>query len=109
MSIGVDAQQRCDEVREELRELRASIGTTRTHGILYYSLLVVIIFVGFAIGYATHTVFGVVFAAAGLALVAYRELQHYRERVTAIEALIAEKEQERTALEQRLEGGTTTE
>jgi hypothetical protein len=99
-----DPSHRLGEVVEELRELEESIDATRTHGILYYSLLVVIIFVGFAIGYATHTLFGVVLTVAGLALVAYREVVHYRERVAAIDALIVEKRSEREALEKRLEG-----
>jgi hypothetical protein len=98
----MDPKHRHDEVAEEIRELEASVGTTRTHGILYYGLLVVIIFVGFAIGYATHTLYGVLLAAAGLALVAYREVQHYRERVAAIELLAMEKRQELEALEARL-------
>ena len=37
--------------------------------------------------FTTHTLVGVVFAVAGLALVAYREVTHYRERAAAIEAL----------------------
>ena len=91
-------------VEEELRELQLSIDTTRTHGLVYYSLLVVILFVGFAIGYATHTLFGVVLTAAGLALVAWRELGHYRERVAAIDSLIDEKRNERKAIDERLRG-----
>ena len=98
-----DTQRRLDEVSEEIRELERSIGATRTHGFLYYGLLVVIIFVGFAIGYATHTLYGAIFTLAGLALVAYREVGHYRERVAAIDALIIEKRNERETLEQRLE------
>ena len=102
---GTEPRQRLVDVVEEIRELERSIEATRTHGILYYSLLVVIIFVGFAIGYATHTLYGVVLTVAGLALVAYREMGHYRERVAAIDALIDEKR-----LEQRsLEGGTREE
>lgn len=95
---------RVGEVAEEIRELERSIDATRTHGFLYYGLLVVIIFVGFAIGYATHTLYGAVFIVAGLALVAYREVGHYRERVAAIEAMIVEKRHEKEALEERLEG-----
>ncbi len=104
-----DPHRRLDDVAEEIRELKESINATRTHGILYYSLLVVIIFIGFAIGYATHTLIGVVFAVAGLALVAYREVSHYRERVTAIDTLIGEKQQEKQALEARLVGSTKAE
>ena len=43
------SRQRLADVVEEIRELERSIDATRTHGILYYSLLVVIIFVGFGI------------------------------------------------------------
>lgn len=99
-----DLKTRMSAVDEELRELQLSIDTTRTHGLVYYSLLVVILFVGFAIGYATHTLFGVVLTAAGLALVAWRELGHYRERVAAIDSLIDEKRSERKAIDERLRG-----
>jgi hypothetical protein len=102
-------RHRLGEVEEEIRELEQSIDATRTHGILYYSLLVVIIFVGFAIGYATHLLYGVVFTAAGLALVACREVGHYRERVAAIEALIEEKRRERQEIEARLTGSSKAE
>lgn len=95
---------RMAEVDEELRELQFSIDTTRTHGLVYYSLLVVILFVGFAIGYATHTLFGVVLTAAGLALVAWREMGHYRERVAAMTSLIDEKRRERQLLNERSRG-----
>ena len=101
-----ESRQRVVDVLEEIRELERSVDATRTHGILYYSLLVVIIFVGFAIGYATHTLYGVVLTVAGLALVAYREMGHYRERVTAIDTLIAEKRRELEALEAALAGST---
>lgn len=99
-----DVKSRMAAVDEELRELQASIDTTRTHGLVYYSLLVVILFVGFAIGYATHTIFGVVLTVAGLALVAWREIGHYRERVAAMSMLIDEKERERRGLDERLRG-----
>ena len=99
-----ELKTRMSAVDEELRELQLSIDTTRTHGLVYYSLLVVILFVGFAIGYATHTLFGVVLTAAGLALVAWRELGHYRERVAAIDSLIDEKRSERKAMDERLRG-----
>ena len=104
-----EPHHRISEVEQEIRELEESIDATRTHGILYYSLLVVIIFVGFAIGYATHTLIGVVFAAAGLALVAYREVGHYRERVAAIDMLIEEKRRERQEIEARLSGSSKAE
>lgn len=98
-------ERRLAEVEEEIRELERSIDATRTHGILYYGLLVVIIFVGFAIGYATHTLYGVVITVVGLALVAYREMGHYRDRVAAIEALIAEKRSEKETLAARVDEG----
>ncbi len=99
-----ELKSRISAVEEELRELQLSIDTTRTHGLVYYSLLVVILFVGFAIGYATHTLFGVVLTAAGLALVAWREVGHYRERVAAIDAMIVEKRQERQSIDDQLRG-----
>jgi hypothetical protein len=99
-----DLKTRMSAVDEELRELQLSIDTTRTHGLVYYSLLVVILFVGFAIGYATHTLFGVVLTALGLALVAWREVGHYRERVAAIDSMIDEKRRERRAIDERLRG-----
>jgi hypothetical protein len=101
-----ESKQRLADVVEEIRELERSVDATRTHGILYYGLLVVIIFVGFAIGYATHTLYGVVLTVAGLALIAYREMGHYRERVAAIDALIEEKRREQEALEAGLAGST---
>lgn len=97
-----DLRTRRSAIDEELRELELSIDTTRTHGLVYYSVLVVIVFVGFAIGYATHTLFGVVLTAAGLALVAWREVLHYRERVAAIDSMIGEKRRERQALAHRM-------
>ena len=104
-----EPHHKIEEVAQEIRELEESIDATRTHGILYYSLLVVIIFVGFAIGYATHTLIGVVFTAAGLALVAYREVGHYRERVAAIDTLIEEKRREKQEIEARLSGSSKAE
>ena len=99
-----ELKSRISAVEEELRELQISIDTPRRHGLVYYSLLVVILFVGFAIGYATHTLFGVVLTAAGLALVAWREVGHYRERVAAIDAMIVEKRQERQSIDDQLRG-----
>ena len=99
-----DPKRRLAEVAEEILELERSVDATRTHGLLYYALLVVIIFVGFAVGYATHTVYGIILTVAGLALVAYREMGHYRERVAAIDALIVEKRHERQSLSERLGG-----
>ena len=104
-----ERQHRIVAVEQEIRELEESIDATRTHGILYYSLLVVIIFIGFAIGYATHTLIGAVLAVAGLALVAYREVGHYRERVAAIDTLIEEKRREKQEIEARLAGSSKAE
>ena len=102
-----DPKLRLSEVNEELRELEESIGTTRTHGIFYYTLLVCIIFLAIAIGHAAGTLAGIVIAAIGLAIVAYREVGHYRERASAIGTLIAEKRHEKQSLEERLKGATT--
>lgn len=102
-------RKRLGEVDEELRELQLSIDATRTHGLVYYSLLVVILFVGFAIGYATHTLYGVVLTVLGLALVAWREIGHYRERVAAMNSLIEEKRRERQALNERSRGSDNAE
>ena len=95
-------RERLSEVTEELRELERSIGATRTHGIVYYSLLTCIIFVAIAIGHATTSLAGVAIAAIGLAIVAWREVQHYRLRAEAIATLIKEKRHEKQSLEERL-------
>jgi hypothetical protein len=58
------------DVDREVEELRRSINARRTHGILYYLLLVAIFFVGFAMGYATHSLVGAAIILIGLALVA---------------------------------------
>jgi hypothetical protein len=100
----LDPRHRLSEVNEELRELERSINATRTHGIFYYALLVFIIFLAIAIGHATSALAGVVIAAVGLAVVAYREVNLYRERATAIGTLIAEKRHEKQSLEERLKG-----
>jgi uncharacterized protein YacL len=101
---GPDQKHRLSEVNEELRELERSINATRTHGIFYYALLVFIIFLAIALGYATSTLAGIAIAVAGLAVVAYREVNLYRERTTAIGTLIAEKRHEKHSLEERMKG-----
>jgi hypothetical protein len=57
--------RRTDEIDREVDELRRSISATRTHGILYYLLLVTIIFTGFVIGYATHSLVGAAIILVG--------------------------------------------
>jgi len=89
------------EIDREIDELRRSINTTRTHGILYYMLLVAIIFVGFALGYATHSLVGAAIILLGLAIVAWREVGGYRERTAILDQLLREKLAERRELEAR--------
>jgi hypothetical protein len=88
-----------DELEREVAELRRSISATRTHGVLYYLLLVVIIFVGFAIGYATHSLVGAGIILIGLALIAWREVTGFRARTAVLNHLLLEKETERRQLE----------
>lgn len=90
-----------DEVDREIDELRRSIIATRTHGILYYLLLVMIIFLGFAIGYATHSLVGAGIILIGLALVAWREVTGFKARTGVLTHLLAEKLAERRQLEAR--------
>lgn len=90
-----------DEIDREIDELRRSINTTRTHGILYYLLLVAIIFVGFALGYATHSLVGAAIILLGLAIVAWREVAGYRERTSILDQVLREKLAERRELEAR--------
>lgn len=99
---GINPRDRLNEVTEELRELERSISSTRTHGIFYYTLLTFIIFVAIAIGHATTPLAGVAIAGIALAIVAWREMQYYRERAGAISTLIAEKRHEKQSLEERL-------
>ena len=93
--------RRVDEIDREVDELRRSINATRTHGILYYLLLVMIIFIGFAIGYATHSLVGAGIILIGLALVAWREVTGYRARTGVLTHLLAEKLAEQRQLEER--------
>jgi hypothetical protein len=90
-----------DEIDREIGELRRSISATRTHGILYYLLLVAIIFVGFALGYATHSLVGAAIILVGLAIVAWREVVGYRERTSVLEQVLREKLAEKRDLEAR--------
>jgi hypothetical protein len=90
-----------DELDREVDELRRSINATRTHGILYYVLLVAIIFVGFAIGYATHSLVGAGIILVGLALVAWREVTGFRARTTVLNHLLSEKMTERRQADER--------
>jgi uncharacterized membrane protein YidH (DUF202 family) len=90
-----------DEIDREIDELNRSINTTRAHGILYYLLLVAIIFVGFALGYATHSLVGAAVILLGLAIVAWREVAGYRERTSVLEQVLREKQAERRELESR--------
>ena len=89
-----------DELDQEVAELRRSISATRTHGILYYLLLVVIILVGFALGYATHSLVGAAIIIAGLTLVAWREVMGYKARTAALSHILQEKLAERRQLEE---------
>src|SRR5260370_2527072 len=78
------------EIAREIDELRRSINATRTHGILYYTLLVAIIFVGFAMGYATHSLVGAGIILLGLAVVAWREVTGYRARTGVLAHVLGE-------------------
>ena len=89
---------RLSEIDHEIDELRRSINATRTHGILYYALLVAIIFIGFAIGYATHSLVGAGIILFGLAVVAWREITGYRARTGVLTHLLGEKMAERRHL-----------
>jgi hypothetical protein len=90
-----------DELDREVDELRRSINATRTHGILYYVLLVAIIFIGFAIGYATHNLVGAGIIVVGLALVAWREVTGFKARTTVLNHLLREKMAERRQADER--------
>src|SRR5215470_2624497 len=103
-SLGHDRNglaRRRDEIDREVDELRRSISSTRTHGILYYLLLVAIIFVGFAVGYATHSLVGAAIILVGLAVVAWREITGYRQRTSVLAQVLREKLAERREIEAR--------
>jgi len=89
------------DVDREVEELRRSINARRTHGILYYLLLVAIFFVGFAMGYATHSLVGAAIILAGLAIVAWREVTGFRARTAVLNQLLGEKLAERRQYDER--------
>ena len=89
------------EVDREVEELRRSINARRTHGILYYLLLVAIFFVGFAMGYATHSLVGAAIILIGLAIVAWREVTGFKARTAVLNQLLGEKLAERRQYEER--------
>ena len=89
------------EVDREVEDLRRSINARRTHGILYYLLLVTIFFVGFAMGYATHSLVGAAIILLGLAIVAWREVTGFRARTAVLNQLLGEKLAERRQYEER--------
>ena len=89
------------DIDREVEELRRSINARRTHGILYYLLLVAIILIGFAIGYATHSLVGAAIILIGLALVAWREVTGFKARTAALNHLLGEKLAERHQFEER--------
>jgi len=89
------ADTRRREVDHEVEELRRSINARRTHGILYYLLLVAIFFVGFAMGYATHSLVGAAIIFIGLAIVAWREVTGFKARTAVLNQLLGEKLAER--------------
>ena len=90
-----------DDIDREIDELKRSISNTRTHGVLYYSLLVAIMLVGFAVGYATHSLVGAAMVLVGLAIVAWREITGYRQRTSVLAQVLREKLTERRELEAR--------
>jgi hypothetical protein len=89
------------DVDREVEELRRSINARRTHGILYYLLLVAIFFVGFAMGYATHSLVGAAIILIGLAIVAWREVTGFRARTAVLNHLLGEKLAERRQYDER--------
>jgi hypothetical protein len=89
------------DVDREVEELRRSINARRTHGILYYLLLVAIFLVGFAMGYATHSLVGAAIILAGLAIVAWREVTGFRARTAVLNQLLGEKLAERRQYDER--------
>jgi hypothetical protein len=93
--------KRRDEIDREVDELRRSINATKTHGILYYLLLVTIIFIGFAVGHATHTLVGTGIILVGLALVAWREVVNFKARTAVLNHLLGEKLAEQRQVEER--------
>jgi uncharacterized membrane protein (Fun14 family) len=95
------SMRKADEVEREVDELRQAIKATRTHGILYYVLLVAVMLVGFAIGYATHSLVGAAIIIIGLALIAWREVVNYKARTQVLTHVLGEKLAEQRHLEER--------
>ena len=93
--------RRREEIDQEVDELRRSINSTRTHGIIYYLLLVGLFFVGFAIGYATHSLVGAGIILLGLALLAWREVTGFKARTAVLNHLLGEKLAERRQFDER--------
>jgi hypothetical protein len=91
----ISHERETHEIDHEVDELRRSINARRTHGILYYVLLVVILLVGFFIGYATHSLVGAAIILIGLALVAWREVTGFKARTAVLNQLLGEKLAER--------------
>ena len=89
------------EIDREVEDLRRSINARRTHGILYYLLLVAIFLIGFAIGYATHSLVGAAIILIGLAIVAWREVTGFKARTEILNELLGEKLAERRQFEER--------
>jgi uncharacterized membrane protein (Fun14 family) len=89
------------DIDREVEDLRRSINARRTHGILYYLLLVAIFLIGFAIGYATHSLVGAAIILVGLALVAWREVTGFKARTAVLNHLLGEKLAERHQFEER--------
>ena len=89
------------DVDREVEELRRSINARRTHGILYYLLLVTIFLVGFAVGYATHSLVGAAIILIGLAIVAWREVTGFKARTAVLNQLLGEKLAERRQYDER--------
>jgi hypothetical protein len=99
--IGPVLSAELDEIDREIVELRRSISSTKTHGVLYYFVLVAIMFVGFTAGYATHSLVGAAIILIGLAVVAWREVTSYRSRTQVLNQLLAQKQSERRQVEER--------
>ena len=93
--------RRLGEIEHEVDELRQSIKATRTHGILYYLLLVAVMLIGFAVGYATHSLVGAAIIFVGLAIVAWREVVNFKARTAVLSHLLAEKLAEQRQVEER--------
>jgi hypothetical protein len=93
--------RRREELDREVEELRRSINATRTHGIFYYLLLVALFFVGFVIGYATHSLVGAGIIVIGLALLAWREVTGFRARTAVLNNVLGEKLAEQRQVEER--------